>query len=209
MTAFQVEDLRYLGRLVLNVNERLGVFPKLHSSLPNTRFRQSSIKCTSQINNTSDLSAFWSPMIKGVTAKFPAPASSSDAPIGEPVKRILVVEDHEDTREMLKMILEMEKFTVFEALDGEEAYGSAVTNCPDLILMDLTLPVLDGLAATQQIRKHDRIRNTPIVFLTGRAEPERRLAAFAAGCNDFLVKPLDIDEVLRVVDRWLHESSAH
>jgi len=148
-------------------------------------------------------------MIKGVTTEFPAPPASSETPIGASVKRILIVEDHDDTREMLKMILEMEKFTVFEALDGQEAYGSAITHCPDLILMDLSLPILDGLAATRQIRKHDGIRNTPIVFLTGRAEPERRVAAFEAGGNDFLVKPLDMDEVLRVVDRWLHEPWGH
>ena len=149
-------------------------------------------------------------MIKGSSStSFPAPLGSSDPHKGGSVKTILVVDDHDDTREMLKMILELAKFTVLEAVDGKEACDSAIAKCPDLILMDLSLPVIDGLAATRKIRKDQQIGNTPIVFLTGRAEPDRRIAAFAAGCNDFLVKPLDIDEVLRVVDRWLHDPSGH
>lgn len=148
-------------------------------------------------------------MIKGFSRNFPTASGSPEASIEGAGKVILVVEDHEDTREMLRMLLEMEKFTVFEALDGKEAYDSAITTNPDLILMDFSLPVIDGLTATREIRKHDHIGSTPIVFLTGRAEPDRRLEAFAAGCNDFLIKPLDMDEVLRVIDRWLGETNAH
>ena len=129
---------------------------------------------------------------------------SSESPTGARVRRVLVVDDHEDTRAMLKMILELEQFTVLEATNGEEACACATKECPDLILMDLTLPQIDGIDAAREIRRTDKIRNTPIVFLTGRAEPEPRRAAFDAGGNDFLVKPLDIDEVLGVVSRWLN-----
>jgi CheY-like chemotaxis protein len=119
------------------------------------------------------------------------------------IRRVLVVEDHDDTRTMLKKILEIEEFAVLEAVDGQEAYDAAVREHPDLILMDLTLPVMDGLTATREIRKHREIGKVPIIFLSGRAEPAGQNAAFAAGCDDFLVKPLDLDQVVRAIRKWL------
>jgi len=132
----------------------------------------------------------------------------ANCPVSLPYcRRVLIVEDHDDTREMLKLILTMENLSVIEAIDGEEACEYAIAESPDLILMDLTLPRVDGLVATRQIRKLEGGRNTPIIFLSGQAEPVKRDAAYEAGCNDFLIKPFDIDEVLRVVRRWLRESS--
>jgi CheY-like chemotaxis protein len=119
------------------------------------------------------------------------------------IRRVLVVEDHDDTRAMLRTVLEMENLSVLEAVDGEAAYAFAIKECPDLILMDFTLPIQDGLAATRAIRKHRIVGETPIIFLSGRAEPAGRQAAFEAGCNDFLIKPIDLDEVLMAVRRWL------
>jgi len=119
------------------------------------------------------------------------------------IRRVLVVEDHDDTRTMLKMILEIEKFCVLEAVDGQEAYDAAVRERPDLILMDWTLPGMDGLMATREIRKHSEIGKTPIIFLSGRAEPAGQTAAFEAGCDDFLVKPLELDQVVGAVRKWL------
>ena len=119
------------------------------------------------------------------------------------IRRVLVVEDHDDTRAMLRMVLEMENLSVLEAVDGEAAYHFAIKECPDLILMDFTLPIQDGLEVTRAIRKHSTVGRTPIIFLSGRAEPAGRQAAFDAGCNDFLIKPIDMDEVLTAVRRWL------
>ena len=118
-------------------------------------------------------------------------------------RRILVVEDHEDTRMMLRLLLEMENFVVLEAEDGEAALNAAVQQVPDLILMDLSLPGVNGITATQLIRKHRLIAETPIIFLSGRSEPAQRAAAHAAGGNDFLVKPIDIDAMFKVMERWL------
>ena len=120
----------------------------------------------------------------------------------------MIVEDHDDTRLMLRTILEMSGFSVFEAIDGEAAIQAAEEECPDVILMDLGMPTIDGLGAMRSIRKHKTIGETPIVFLTGWAEPQAREAALSAGCNDYLVKPIELDQVISVIERWLPRQRA-
>jgi CheY-like chemotaxis protein len=114
---------------------------------------------------------------------------------------ILIVEDHEDTRFLLRTLLERRGMRVVEAEDGEEGVRAAVELRPDLILMDGSLPRMDGLAATRLVRERIRSDHIPIVFLSGHAAPESRAAAFAAGCCEYLVKPLDFDQLDRVL-RW-------
>ena len=80
---------------------------------------------------------------------------------------------------------------------------SALRESPDLILMDSSLPLMDGLAVTSKIRQDKRVANVPIIFLSGRAEPSRRITAYEAGCNDFLIKSIDVDEVLKTVKQWI------
>ena len=116
---------------------------------------------------------------------------------------ILIVEDHDDTRLMLRMILEMHGFSVLEAIDGEAAIQAAADENPDVILMDLGMPTVDGMGAMRRIREHETIGETPIIFLTGWAEPRAREAALAAGCNDYLVKPIELDNVISVIEHWL------
>jgi two-component system cell cycle response regulator DivK len=118
-------------------------------------------------------------------------------------RRILVVEDHDDTRAMIRALLEMENFVVLEAVDGKAAVDTTLQHRPDLILMDLTLPTLDGVTATRLIRRDQTVGRTPIIFLSGRAEPGRRQDALDAGCDDYLVKPVEIEDVLAVMERWL------
>jgi CheY-like chemotaxis protein len=129
---------------------------------------------------------------------------------GSPRKRmrsgpgcVLIVEDHDDTRLMLRTILEMSGFSVLEAIDGEAAIEAAAEECPDVILMDLGMPTVDGMGAMRRIREHKTIGETPIVFLTGWAESRAREAALSAGCNDYLVKPIELDQVISVIERWL------
>src|SRR5438445_3388415 len=116
---------------------------------------------------------------------------------------VLIVEDHDDTRLMLRTILEMSGFSVLEAIDGEAAIEAAAEERPDVILMDLGMPTVDGMGAMRSIREHKIIGETPIVFLTGWAEPRAREAAISAGCNDYLVKPIELDQVISVIERWL------
>ena len=141
-------------------------------------------------------------------------SKANDSPDASPVDGsaptvnplVLVIEDHDDTRFLLKYLLGVRGFRVVEAADGEEAICIAESNCPDLILMDISLPRLDGLAATRRMRGIATLYDVPIVYLSGHAEPAFRGAALATGGNDFLVKPLDIGELERVLDRHLGKS---
>jgi CheY-like chemotaxis protein len=116
---------------------------------------------------------------------------------------VLVVEDHEDTRFMLTYLLERRGCRVTLALDGETAVRVAGQVHPDLILMDASLPLLDGLAATRRIRKTPALASVPVVFLSGHAEARFRAAALEAGGDDYLIKPFEIDQLERVLERHL------
>lgn len=115
----------------------------------------------------------------------------------------LIVEDHEDTRFLLRTILEMRGVRVIEADNGETAIALAESLQPDLILMDGTLPLLDGFAATRRIRGLASASDVPIVFLSGHAQPASEARAFAAGCTDYLVKPFAVGELERRLERHL------
>ena len=106
---------------------------------------------------------------------------------------VLVTDDHEDTRILFRTILGFHGCSVIEAADGEQAVLLAENSHPDLILMDSTLPRLDGLDATRRIRALSNGRRTPILLISGRAEPNFRDIALDAGCDEFLVKPLNLD----------------
>jgi CheY-like chemotaxis protein len=91
-------------------------------------------------------------------------------------------------------------YQVIEAGNGREAVEAALSECPDLVLMDLNMPVLDGLAATERIRElRERCGNVPIVAATAYDTYGMREAAFEAGCNAYLLKPLDLDELEAVI----------
>lgn len=113
---------------------------------------------------------------------------------------VLVVEDSADVRLMMRILLEMEGYRVIEAADGLSAVELAVTERPALIMMDLNLPLMDGLAATGHIRA--QLPDVPIVVLSGHSGEDYRSAAFKVGCTDYLLKPLDF-KLLEVILRSL------
>ena len=115
----------------------------------------------------------------------------------------LVVEDFEDSRFMMRRLLEMAGYRVVEASDGEEAVKLALQERPELILMDLSLPKLDGLAATRRIRSQRGFGRVPIVAVSAHDSPESRSEALAAGCNEYVTKPIDFDELKSLVNRFL------
>ena len=121
---------------------------------------------------------------------------------------VLVTDDHADTRLMFRTMLGMRGYSVIEAADGEQAVLLTESAAPDLILMDGTLPGLDGLGATRRIRELSKVRKTPIVFICGRAEPNYRASALDAGCDDFLLKPLDFDLLRSVLEKHLGKIAA-
>ena len=118
-------------------------------------------------------------------------------------RRIMVVEDYDDTRMLLKQALEMLGYSVLEASNGQEAVDIADRERPDLILMDLDLPILDGIAATQRIRQQEHMESVPIVAVTAYPLSYSRVKAFAKGCNEYMPKPIDMSELARVVNRYL------
>jgi len=120
-----------------------------------------------------------------------------------PNKLFLVVEDFEDSRFMMRRLLEMAGYKVLEASDGEQAVQMAVESRPSLILMDLSLPKLDGLAATRQIRQKKGLKRVPILAVSAHDSPESRNEALEAGCNEYVTKPIDFDQLHALLQRFV------
>lgn len=106
---------------------------------------------------------------------------------------ILVVEDYEDTSLVMRLALEDQGYRILEAADGAQAVEIAVRERPHIILMDLSLPVLDGFAATERIRANPELSRTLIVAVTAHLDQDYRARALAAGCNAYVTKPIDFD----------------
>ena len=115
----------------------------------------------------------------------------------------MIVEDYDDTRILLRRVLERLGYTVLEASNGQEAVDIADREHPDLILMDLDLPILDGIAATQRIRKQPEMEKVPIVAVTAYPMSYTHVKAFAKGCNEYMAKPIDTTELERLVTHYL------
>lgn len=121
--------------------------------------------------------------------------------VGVPV--VMLVDDYADTRQMMRRMLEMQGCRVVEAVNGQEAIALAQADPPDLILMDLNMPVLDGFNATLRIREYEPTRDVPVVAVTAYDTAEFRAAASAVGCTDYVVKPLDLDRLAALLERLL------
>ena len=119
---------------------------------------------------------------------------------------VMVVEDFEDNRFMMRRLLEMSGYRVLEAINGEEAVEVARRERPALILMDLSLPLLDGLAATRRIRQVEELRQIPIVAVSAHDTADFHADALAAGCNDYVTKPIDFDQLEALLSRLLPKS---
>ena len=120
---------------------------------------------------------------------------------------VLVVEDFEDNRFMMRRLLEMSGYRVIEAVNGQEAVETARRERPDLILMDLSLPLLDGLAATRRIREQDGLGKVPIVAVSAHDTADFHADALAAGCNEYVTKPIDFDQLESLLSRLVGKSS--
>ncbi len=107
--------------------------------------------------------------------------------------KVLLVEDFEDTRLFMRLELEDQGFIVFEAENGQIAVDMAIRERPDVILMDLTLPLMDGFEATKLIRQHDGLKNVPIIAVTAHQEDDFRSVARASGFDAYVTKPIDVN----------------
>jgi|SRR5688500_6579249 len=115
---------------------------------------------------------------------------------------VLIVEDYEDTRSFMKIILESYGYEVIEAANGLEAIESLKHHFPDLILMDISMPIMDGLAATKKIRKFKQATEIPIIAVTAHGNYLYE-KAIEAGCNDLISKPIDLDSLEPVLQQYL------
>jgi two-component system cell cycle response regulator DivK len=118
-------------------------------------------------------------------------------------KRILVVEDQEDNRRILRDLLTSADYEILEAENGEEALTAAAKQRPDLILMDLQLPIMDGYEATRRIKADPTLTDVPVIAVTSYSLSNDRVKARAAGCDDFVPKPYSPRQLLAKIQQLL------
>ena len=116
---------------------------------------------------------------------------------------ILLVEDNEINRDMLSRRLKRRGFEILFATNGEEGIEQAHAQSPDLILMDMSLPIIDGWDATRQIKASQATQKIPIIALTAHAMSGDRQRALDAGCDDFETKPIELEQLLEKIERYL------
>ena len=121
--------------------------------------------------------------------------------------KILIVEDNEMNRDMLSRRLERRGYAVVTALDGERGLAAAQSENPDLILMDMSLPVMDGWEATRRLKSEAATRGIPVIGLTAHAMTGDRDKAMAAGCDDYDTKPIELPRLLQKIESLLGRSS--
>ncbi len=119
---------------------------------------------------------------------------------------VLLVEDTEDNRFMMRRLLEMSGYSVVEAHNGLEAVRVASEKQPQIILMDLSLPLIDGLAATRRIRNLPGFDKVPIIAVSAHDTADFHAEALAAGCNSYITKPIDFSELEQLISRLLTEA---
>ena len=125
------------------------------------------------------------------------------------MQKILVVEDNEMNRDMVGRRLQRRGYDVVVAVDGQEGIDMAYSEDPDLILMDMSLPVLNGWEATRQLKQDKRTRGIPIIALTAHAMASDRESAIEAGCDDYDTKPLEFSRLISKIHALLPEDSAN
>jgi CheY-like chemotaxis protein len=117
--------------------------------------------------------------------------------------KILIVEDNEMNRDMLSRRLERRGFAIVMAMDGQQGVDMARSEKPDLILMDMSLPVMDGWTATQAIKADAELAKIPVIALTAHAMAGDREKAMAAGCDDYDTKPIELTRLLEKIGKFL------
>lgn len=120
--------------------------------------------------------------------------------------KLLYVEDNEMNRDMLSRRLGRRGHEVLIAEDGEQGIQKAIDEQPDLILMDMSLPVVDGWEATRRLKAASETADIPIIGLTAHAMADDREKCLAAGCDDYDTKPVDLPRLLSKIEQWLDQS---
>jgi two-component system cell cycle response regulator DivK len=148
---------------------------------------------------------FGETLVFGISRHTPCLPLSRLPNIGEGFmpKKVLIADDFTDTRRLMKLLLEKHGYEVLEAADGYEAVEKAVAEHPDLIMMDIAMPIMDGIQATQAIRRHDDLAKIPILAVTAYGDFYSDRAR-DAGCNDVIQKPLEFGNLKPLVNQYIH-----
>lgn len=139
----------------------------------------------------------------------PIPRECEDVPWGQQPARVLIVDDDPAVRLLYSVNLQYEGYAVLEAPDGRQALALARSERPDLVLSDVAMPGLDGFQLAQALRRHERTREIPVIFLSGETAVENRTRAFELGALAYLTKPLDPSTLAQHVADALGRSETH
>ncbi len=120
---------------------------------------------------------------------------------------IMLVEDADDIRSMVRTLLEMKGYLVVEAVNGREALDVAMRELPDLVLMDIELPEVDGISIAYYLRAGEGFRRIPIIALTAFDGEDYRAEASEAGCDGYITKPIDFERLEGLIEQLLHQSA--
>jgi CheY-like chemotaxis protein len=122
---------------------------------------------------------------------------------GTNIKKILLVDDSSTSRMTARMLLAGESYVLTSACDGKEGVEKAIAELPNLILMDIEMPRMNGIEACRLLKQNEATKNIPIVLLTMRGEEPFVRQAYASGCNDFLTKPVNEQKLAMVIKKYL------
>jgi len=137
------------------------------------------------------------------------PYGNEEVSPNEKPARILYIEDYPDNRMLIRRVLMAEGYEVLEAGDAQEALRLALSNPPDLILMDINLPEVDGYTLTARIRSTPRLAHIPVVAITANVMKGDRERVLEAGCDGYIQKPVDIDQLPWQISKYLRKSKGH
>lgn len=118
-------------------------------------------------------------------------------------KKILIVDDNQDSRELVIKVLKRYDYELLEAVDGEDALNKIIAEKPDLVLMDISMPKIDGHELTRRVKSRDDLKDIIIIALTAHAMKGDKEKALAAGCSDYITKPINIREFREQVTKYL------
>lgn len=125
----------------------------------------------------------------------------------QPIK-VLVVDDNQDNRELVVKVLSIKGFLMIEAVDGEDALHKAVSEKPDIILMDISIPKIDGYEVTRRLKTLAEFRRVPVIALTAHAMKGDREKALSAGCEGYIAKPMNIRELPDQIKYYINQCKA-
>ena len=120
-------------------------------------------------------------------------------------KRVLIVEDNMDTFELVHFVLEKNNYETLLAVNGRDGVNAAIKQKPDLIIMDLAMPEMDGWTATNLIKKNSELKSIPLIVLTAHALPGDRQRAMDAGCDEYITKPMDMGDLMESIGYWVNK----